>query len=156
MSFSPCGNFLLYVTSPIGIDATTTTTGKPKNPGETPEDPSGGPSRGSLGGPSGGSSGCLRQEVGIIDFFGDECQVTCVPLKKGSVCDEPPAVLLAFWAPGAPGAQGAPRGSAGGAGGPPHAAEAHSLIAVITQKNVELFKASWGVLLTVYGIEFRV
>lgn len=117
MSFSPCGNFLLYVTAPV---ASTDLCGAPGGPSGTPRDPSTAEEAAS----SKGSGEASRQELGIVDLFGDECLTTCVPLRGGTVCDELPSVLQAFWAP------------AGPASGP----DARLLLVVITQKNIELFR----------------
>ncbi|KAL8447290.1 hypothetical protein Emed_004501 [Eimeria media] len=128
MSFSPCGNFLLYVTAPAAKAAAAA----------APAAAAGGDS--AAGGTSGSAEGgapsgapqeeqlpreALRQEVGIVDVFGDECLTTAAPLRGGSLCDEIPSVLQAFWAPTLT---------------PPSAAEASSLVVVVTQKNIELFR----------------
>ena len=116
MSFSPCGNFLLYVTAPMGGgDSPGASRGPPGSSGasSTAEDAA-------LKGPP----ECFRQEVGIVDFFGDESLTTCVPLRGGTVCEELPSVLQAFWSPSPP----------------TSGTEANTLVVVITQRNVELFK----------------
>lgn len=78
ISFSPCGNFLLYVT------AVNTKPRSPLGEGDGDAVPS--------------LSHQRQQEVGIIDIFSDEMRSTCVPLRGTTVSEEPPRVLKAFWA----------------------------------------------------------
>ncbi|KAL8424478.1 hypothetical protein Efla_003503 [Eimeria flavescens] len=133
MSFSPCGNFLLYVTAQPSPAAAAAAAAGEAGGGSAPGGRSSAGGEGCSGGPAPGSTRgggapreCLRQEVGIVAVFESECLSTVAPLRGASACEELPNVLQAFWAAALPNAA--------------HA-DPSSLVVVITQKNIELFRA---------------
>ncbi|OEH74684.1 hypothetical protein cyc_03367 [Cyclospora cayetanensis] len=117
ISFSPCGNFLLYVTALAEGEDSGSAPRLSSQPSNSAADAAAASARPPCG---------ITQEAGIVDFFGDDSLTTFVPLKGGTVCEDLPGVLQAFWL-------AVPLTAS---------SEASTLLVVITQKNIELFRAS--------------
>ncbi|XP_026190368.1 uncharacterized protein LOC34620070 [Cyclospora cayetanensis] len=115
ISFSPCGNFLLYVTALAEGEDSGSAPRLSSQPSNSAADAAAASARPPCG---------ITQEAGIVDFFGDDSLTTFVPLKGGTVCEDLPGVLQAFWL-------AVPLTAS---------SEASTLLVVITQKNIELFR----------------